>query len=1682
MKKWLKRFLYFIGGLLLLVILLLLFLQTGMAKKIIRDKVQAYVSKKTNSQFTIGQVDYRLPQWLELRQVLWLDQRRDTLLFGDRVYVNIKMLKLISGNVDVNAVELENIFINLTQKQTDSVFNYQFIADAFTSKDTVAVQEKDTAGMQLSVKQMALKNVRFNMLDDRAGSYLRLSVASLDVKMNAIDLTKQVYDVKKLYTDQLVFDMRTTKTATAKADTAVVKAAAFIMPVIKADDINISNAKIYFEDKPTQLLTDNKIGSLTAKGISNKDNVNIFKGSTVALKNSDILFQHAMETTTTDETNTDTIKVSNSMAFVIDEIDLANNNIVYNNLSKPALQKGLDYYHLNIKGLTLYAKNTSLNGSNIATDIERFAFADKSGFRIDSLKGKVKMDSQHISVKDLVLITPSTQIRMSAYLSPASFTTPAKPGEPLPNNRIVLSQTIVGRKDLDLLANGLTDPYKQQLDELGNLVVDADIEGTSADMLIRTLRVNATTANTLSLQMSGRVKNLADTNRIQYDVNIQRFTASRRLINPFVNKPGAAQQISLPPMIALQGKLKGDMRNITADIASNTAYGYASVKGSILGFSNPDKMGYNVTVNTKEFETGKWIGRDSMLGKLTGRISVKGNNGFDVATNNLDADVAISSFRLNKDVLNNINMKASMRRGDVQAVASIKDEMAQLNLNGRANIAGKYPTADVLLDIQKADLLALGFAKDTLNVSALTVVKVNNASPQNLDAFIRIDTAVITKDKQVLKIDSATINAFVRNDSTILQVRTPFADANATTSLYYDQVPLLLNEVMARYLPMPDSLNKQAPKGSLAADIVVKPNQAYTAFVPNLAMPDAITIQAKMANNTDSALHVKAAIPWLRMNDLRVGNMQADITGMDSLALNVTVDTLTQGSIVLYDASVKGGFDNNHANVTVSTKDEQKKEQFRVAAKADLTDKNDYKISLGNDLKLNYADWQVNNSNVIHLRNDGFIIRNFEIQRDNQKVAVNHQQESVTAPLQVNIDDFRISTITGIFDKDSLQMDGRLNVDLTITDMKQAIPNMDGKIDLDSLTYQKMFIGNLDATAKSEGGNVTLNGKIEGNGNNVTLTGNYNASTIDAKINLDPIALSSIEPFTMGNLKRSKGTISGPINITGSAADPRWNGELTFNGVQTTLSQFGTVLKIDGQKINFNYPTITLNNFTVQDSLNNNLRVDGTITQTEKNLDINLGINTRNFLAVSNTSADNNIIYGKAIVDVNTTIKGPVNAPEINGSIGVKNGTDVTFVRETVPPSIKDRDNVMEFVDMDTINNLLVKRTLVEEVAAQKKASGEAFALNYNLDLNIQEEAKFTVVVDPITGDELQVQGKAQLNAGVNPDGSISLTGRYDLDKGSYQLNYQFLKRKFVLQDNSSVTLSGDPMDAYADITAVYEIEAAPIDLIGNEVSATTEAENFQAKVPFEVLLKIKGPVSAPKLSFDIRIKENATGVDYTTASTIENKLDQLRGDTSAINKQVFALLIMNRFIGEQSRDFFAGNNSNSSSILANSSVSAFLGEALNNLASDLISGVDIDINLKNVDNGYDEQHTDLSVGLSKRFMDDRLSVTVGKSFAVEGNDPAAASRNGSNSNVQFIPDVSTTYKLSKDGRYMIRAYRRNQYEAILDGYFIETGVAFTLSMDYNKFKEIFRKRKRRDDKERGNQPSTGNVTRKGQQ
>jgi hypothetical protein len=93
-----------------------------------------------------------------------------------------------------------------------------------------------------------------------------------------------------------------------------------------------------------------------------------------------------------------------------------------------------------------------------------------------------------------------------------------------------------------------------------------------------------------------------------------------------------------------------------------------------------------------------------------------------------------------------------------------------------------------------------------------------------------------------------------------------------------------------------------------------------------------------------------------------------------------------------------------------------------------------------------------------------------------------------------------------------------------------------------------------------------------------------------------------------------------------------------------------------------------------------------------------------------------------------------------------------------------------------------------------------------------------------------------------------------------------------------------------------------------------------------------------------------------------------------------------------------------------------------------------------------------LNVGISKQLLNDRLKVTVGSSFGLEGPQQANQETN------KIAGDVSLDYQLSKDGRYRVRAYRKNDYQVALQGQVVETGVAFIITFDYDKFRELFQR------------------------
>jgi len=389
----------------------------------------------------------------------------------------------------------------------------------------------------------------------------------------------------------------------------------------------------------------------------------------------------------------------------------------------------------------------------------------------------------------------------------------------------------------------------------------------------------------------------------------------------------------------------------------------------------------------------------------------------------------------------------------------------------------------------------------------------------------------------------------------------------------------------------------------------------------------------------------------------------------------------------------------------------------------------------------------------------------------------------------------------------------------------------------------------------------------------------------------------------------------------------------------------------------------------------------------------------------------------------------------------------MTFVLPTDDPAVEDRKGVVDFIDKDApkLDSIMLARQL----DSLKKS--DVTGLDVSATITVNKNAAFTIVVDERNGDIVHLKGEANLNGGIDPSGKINLTGTYVVNSGSYNLAYATVKRTFNFKKGSTIVWTGDPTSANIDLTAIYVANVPPIDLIENQTSETQNTM-YKQKLPFNVNLNLKDQLLTPTISFDIVLPDSTYSVSSDVVSTVNTRLTQIRQDPNELNKQVLGVLVLGHFIGDNPLQSQGAGTTVEGTI--RNSVSSLLSDQLNRLAGSLISGVDLNFGLtsgEDYSSGTATNRTDLNVGLSKRFLNDRLTVSVGNNFNLEGNQPGQKASN-------IAGDVSIAYKLSKDGRYTLRAYRRDEF-IVIQGQIIETGVGFTLTVDYNRFREIFRKR-----------------------
>src|SRR5690606_807304 len=128
--------------------------------------------------------------------------------------------------------------------------------------------------------------------------------------------------------------------------------------------------------------------------------------------------------------------------------------------------------------------------------------------------------------------------------------------------------------------------------------------------------------------------------------------------------------------------------------------------------------------------------------------------------------------------------------------------------------------------------------------------------------------------------------------------------------------------------------------------------------------------------------------------------------------------------------------------------------------------------------------------------------------------------------------------------------------------------------------------------------------------------------------------------------------------------------------------------------------------------------------------------------------------------------------------------------------------------------------------------------------------------------------------------------------------------------------------------------------------------------------------------------------------------------------------------------------------------------DQLNNFSDKLLGKSGFDINF-GLDSYTDYQgltpqdRTQLDIAAQKKLFHDRVIVSVGSSVDIQGS--AAPGEE-----TPLIGNVSIEYLLTENGRYRLKGFSRNEFESVIDGQTIVSGIALIFTQEFNKFNELW--------------------------
>jgi hypothetical protein len=1325
-------------------------------------------------------------------------------------------------------------------------------------------------------------------------------------------------------------------------------------------------------------------------------------------------------------------------------------------LEKPRTKapKGLfDENHLNITDINLSVVGLKIIGDTITAKLNKLSARERCGLEIKQMTAAIRVSPTISECRDLYLET-NNSILKDYY---------AMHYERFPDfldyiDKVKMSGTLrnseVGLEDIAYFA-----PELKRFDNL-SVKISGVGSGTVARLSAHDLLVDDGISKLSgSLNMNG----LPDINNTFIDFRNGHLRTSGKAALFYAPRLALQRSVNIGSLQSVD--FKG---NFTGFLTDFVAYGtFVTNLGNLRADLNmklpkQGRPAYSGSVAATDFDIGTllyqdYIGTTSFSAELAG-------SGFNQKTVALKVDGSVAHLFLNDYDYHQINVSGKLNHQLFDGILNVNDPNVALEFKGAIDFQKADPLYDFEADIRRLNLKAIHFSEENLEATARMKLNLRGHNIDDFTGQASIYQINVLRDKSRLNLDSLQLVSEINKaGKKQLTLSTNGLYAGVFGDFTIMELPHSIQMFLSYYLPQyvkapvvfngKQNFNFEVKAGEGVSDIL-------SLLDKSLDLGNGVRLNGALDMGAQQ-LTLNGVIPRLRYKKLEASDVQISSNGNYS---GLQLDIAANG--------MRFAEDDLLSTVQFSTKIFQDSARFQLQTtsptslqKANLNGlayaQNDsfFLNIMPSRFSFNNNQWDIAAGNNLVFSKKYLSIDNLQLQSGLQHIFINTSGKSGLKDNQtvVTIENLDIAPLNNLLALHDLNVDGIVNGTI-VSGPLMASPVFKFDLLAENISLNNDTIGTINASGKFDFGKDLLVLDPESGINygqaHANVSGSLDLSAKDApsiagQIRLKSALVKWLSPFLAGYVHQISGTINGSVNFGGPANKPETSGTLNMENLGFTPDITGVHYEIKSGTVQITPGRFEMGDILVYDDSGNTGVLSGAITHNQLNdLNFRLRMNSDHIQVLNLNKYENEHFYGNVYSAVQMRVSGSVD--DLNMTVFA---TPVKESKLYIP--------INSGSDFGEYNYISFKKYGTEQHTTRPRNKNK---FSFRLDAIATPDLETTIILDPATGDQIWAKGSGNVILDIPSDGEIKMNGNYIINEGTYDFSFKQLQilnyhRQFTINSGSIIKWNGDITDADLDVSAYATVKARLYDLIQSESDrlklSPPEVQDAQIKQDVNVLMKMKGSLTEPDLTFKIELVEGRSIGTYAY-----QELQRINADEKKTLIQVSSLLLLDQFVplgGINSSAISSGTINNMSELFSSAASSQ-----ITNFANKILGIKDLTIGVRYKNYSYSDDsdpatsigninRNEAGINLRTNFLNDRLIVEAGGVYDWGKNTGQG------NYTDNLAGDFRVQYLLSPDGRIRFSIFRTSDYDAIyLRKNVDRQGVGISYRKSFNGFKDFF--------------------------